>query len=272
MKEQVRSLFLNAGWEPYGEAGETQYFKRNAVKLSATVGAAPAQGGKTVITYGSEQLSADLPVPPKSDRVQYSDPQVSFDVPGTVVDVDKFYRDALGKRGWKATTDKPIEISIYQVLIFRNQPKDLIELKMKDLDDGRTRVLAEFQTAAQVEEMDRRLKAEAERMERERNKPKPKVAIALPPDAADVEANEGRLEFTVGKGQAKATVEALRKDLATDGWKEANATIDDMVGHVTLTKGDLSLSLTYVETGILPSEVTIDAIGAELVQGKAEAE
>jgi hypothetical protein len=50
-KEACRKLLLAEGWVPYGAAGDTQSFKQNAVRLSATVSSAPAQGGKTMISY-----------------------------------------------------------------------------------------------------------------------------------------------------------------------------------------------------------------------------
>ncbi|MCE9555766.1 MAG: hypothetical protein K8T91_20660, partial [Planctomycetes bacterium] len=43
-----KKLLLEKGWQPYGTAGDVQFFKQNAVRLTANVAAAPAQGGKTM--------------------------------------------------------------------------------------------------------------------------------------------------------------------------------------------------------------------------------
>src|SRR4051812_2610060 len=58
-KDACRKLFLAEGWQPYGSAGDTQSFKQNAIVIGATVSSAPAQGGKTMISYSTELVSAD---------------------------------------------------------------------------------------------------------------------------------------------------------------------------------------------------------------------
>lgn len=62
--EATRKLLLNTGWEPFGAnsnppENEMLTFKRNAVQVSAFIGVAPAQGGKTSIMLSTLQLSAD---------------------------------------------------------------------------------------------------------------------------------------------------------------------------------------------------------------------
>ena len=37
---------LKPRWQPYGKAGDTLFFKQNAVRLAARIAAAPAQGGQ----------------------------------------------------------------------------------------------------------------------------------------------------------------------------------------------------------------------------------
>ncbi len=61
--EAIRALLTARGWQPYGTAGDSHFFKQNAVKLTARCAVAPAQGGKTVIQLSSELLSVDLPAP-----------------------------------------------------------------------------------------------------------------------------------------------------------------------------------------------------------------
>jgi hypothetical protein len=48
----------------------------------------------------------------------------------------------------------------------------------------------------------------------------PKVAVTLPPDAKDVKQTKDEIKFSVGKGKAKAAVEALRAQFREAGWKE----------------------------------------------------
>src|SRR5262249_11226177 len=69
----LRALLTAKGWEPYGAAGDSLYFKKNAVRLSAWPSTAPAQGGKTVIQFGTTLMSVDLPAPPKLIDAAYAD-------------------------------------------------------------------------------------------------------------------------------------------------------------------------------------------------------
>ncbi|HWA97115.1 MAG TPA: hypothetical protein VG713_01420, partial [Pirellulales bacterium] len=56
-KQTCQKLLLAQGWQPYGTAGDSLFFKQNAVRLLATISAAPAQGGKTMLTYSTELMS-----------------------------------------------------------------------------------------------------------------------------------------------------------------------------------------------------------------------
>ncbi len=265
--DACRKLLVAQGWQPYGTAGNTQFFKQNAVRLAATVSAAPAQGGKTVIDYNAVLMSVDLPAPADTDQLQYADvtTQLSFDSKATEHDIADFYRKTLAKADWKATTENPFKIDFKDMLIFRNPQKDMLTLEMRGVD-GKTRVSLKHQLAAQVAEIDGQLKAEAERRKAERSKPLPKLMVALPPDAKDVKLTKNRIEFQVAAGQAKAVVESWRKQFAKDGWKEEVAALEGMAGSISFNKESQGLSVFYSDTGFLPAEVTIQATGVELEQ------
>jgi hypothetical protein len=226
---------------------------------------APNEAGKSLINFSSELMSADLPAPPDALSVQYSDSvkQLSFDSPKTMEEVDAYLRQELGLRGWKPTTETPVKIDFRYFVIYRNPEKELIDVTFTNVD-GKTRVLARYQTAAEVEEEDRRAKEAAERMAKEANKPKPKVALKLPAEAAGVEATANRIEFTVKVGQGKVAADAIRKQLADAGWKETRATLEPMFGDLELTKDGNTISLNYIESGILAPEITITGISVEL--------
>src|SRR5204862_4964768 len=63
---ECRKLVLAEGWEPYGSAGDINYYKRNGIRLQLGVVSAPAQGGKTMITFLREQISSDIPASPNA--------------------------------------------------------------------------------------------------------------------------------------------------------------------------------------------------------------
>ena len=265
----VRELLSADGWEPYGVAGDSQFFKQNAVQLTATVATAPAQQGKTMISYSMSMLSLEIPLPPGADRAQYTDspPQLSFDVKQSMEDVTGFYRQSLRNHGWKATTDELIKIGFRYFVIFRNAQKDLLELRLSTFED-KTRGLVQFSTAAEVAVREKKAEAELERKNAEANKPKPKLSVRLPLTAMHVQAEPNEIEFTVRAGIAKATAEDLQKQLHTAGWKTEDAMLEGMFGTVSLRNGRQSVSLTYVDSGVLPAEVTISSIDVALEVAK----
>lgn len=268
-KEQTadacRKLLLAKGWQPYGMAGDVLFFKQNAVRLAARISTAPAQGGKTVVDYSTELMSADLPAPADTIGLQYADvnTQLFFDVTTGKQEIIDFYRPTLAKAGWEATTENPIKIDFKNVLIFRNPIKDMLTLEMSDVD-GKTRVLLKYQSAAEVAEIEQRIKANFERQKAEENKPLPKLVVALPTGATNLQQAKNRIEFQLPAGKARAAVEAWQKQLAKDGWKEKVSVIEDMAGSISFTKGSQDISVTYSDTGFLPAEVTVHATNVEL--------
>src|SRR4029450_3071119 len=92
---------------------------------------------------------------------------------------------------------------------------------------GKLLVSVRFQSAAEIAELDRRIKEEAPEVRAaaeakaakeakeaaelaEKNKV-PKVAVTLPADAEDVKQTNDQIKFVVGKGKAKAAVECFRR-------------------------------------------------------------
>ena len=97
----------------------------------------------------------------------------------------------------------------------------------------------------------------------------PKVAVTLPADAKDVKQTNDSIKFTLGKGKAKAAVEALRKQFRDAGWKEGHASMEKMAGTILFSKEDgPSLNITYSDTGFMPTEVSVSAFRAELEAAK----
>jgi hypothetical protein len=277
-KEECRKLLLAAGWRPYGSAGDTEWFKQNAVRLSATVGSAPAQGGKTMITFGSELMSADLPAPDNAEDLRFAEKELSFESPATKEEVTNFYRQTLGQAKWQPTLEKLVDIDEKPTMIFRNPAKDMITLSFARASEGHSAVALLYQTSAEIDELERQLKAkepelkaEMKRREAEQakefaeaHKPAPKISVSLPSGLDGMEQSADTIKFNVGHGKARALVENLSKQFVADGWKQDVATLDAMAGAISLSKEKMSLTVNYTDTGFTPAEVNISAIGAEL--------
>jgi hypothetical protein len=278
--DACRNLLLAQGWVPYGGAGDSATFKQNAVLVTATVSSAPAQGGKTMIQYTTQQMSADIPAPPNVEDLRYADepPELTFETVENQNAVVDFYRKTLATAGWKSTMDHMVDVDEKPTMIFRNPAKDMLTLSLPSASGGKLYVSVLFQSAAEIAELDRKMKemapkiraaAEAKAAKEaaeaaERNKV-PKVAVALPADAKDVKETKDEIKFTVGHGKAKAAVESLRAQFREAGWKEDVASLEDMAGAVSFSKEDgQSVTINYTDTGFMPTELSISGMRVEL--------
>jgi hypothetical protein len=279
--DACRNLFLAQGWVPYGIAGDSAFFKQNANLATVTVSSAPAQGGKSMIQYSNQLISADIPAPPNVENLRYVDepPELTFATAGNQQDaIVDFYRKTLAAPGWQSTLDHTVAVDDKPTMIFRNPAKDMLTLSIPGVLHDKLLFSVRFQSAAEIAELDRRIKEEAPKLRAaaeakaakeagelaERNKVE-KVAVTLPADATDVKQTKDQIKFTVGKGKAKAAVESLRTQFRDAGWKENFAALAGMSGAASFSKGDgQSVSLTYSDTPIGPSEVNLSAMRAEL--------
>jgi hypothetical protein len=284
--DACRNLFVAQGWVPYGTAGDSAMFKQNANLVTATVSSAPAQGGKTMIQYSSQLISADIPAPPNVEDLRYVDepPELTFATANQDAIVD-FYRKTLAAAGWKSTMEKLVDVDEKPTMIFRNPAKDMLTLSMSGARGDKLGVSVRFQSATEIAERDRKIKelapklrAEAEAKAAkeateaaelaEKNKP-PKVAVTLPAGAKDVKETNDSIKFTLGKGKAKAAVESLRAQFRSAGWKEDVASMEKMAGTLSFSKeGGPSITITYSDTGFMPTEVSVSAFRAELEAAK----
>jgi hypothetical protein len=275
-REECRKLLTAQGWEPYGSAGDVNFYKQKLVRLTASVSVAPAQGNQTMISYSREQMHADLPAPANAKSMQYADTTktVHFDVPEAPDAIAAFYRTKLESQGWKATTENLIKDDFKSFMIFRNEPKDMLTLELRKVEDF-SRGSLQFMTAAEVAEMDRRLDEQRAKREAEKKaaaeKPLPKITIAVPADAKDVKKSAAEIEFQLEPGRAQAVAEGWRKTFLAEGYKEENAgQVKDKFGLVSFEKDEQRLTISYTDTGVVPAEIELRARGVELVAETAK--
>ena len=173
--------------------------------------------------------------------------------------------------------DKMVDVDEKPTMIFRNPAKEMLTLAISGVLGGKLLVSVRFQSAAEIAELDRRIKEEAPKLRAaaeakaakeaaelaERSKV-PKVAVTLPADAKDVKQTKDEIKFTVGKGKAKAAVESFRKQFRDAGWKEDVASLERMAGTLSFSKDDQHVTITYSDTGFMPTEVSVSAMRAEL--------
>src|SRR5882757_1815470 len=285
--DACRNLFVAQGWVPYGDAGDSAIFKQNANLVTATVSSAPAQGGKTMIQYSSQLISADIPAPQGVEDLRYGDepPELTFGTTQNQDAIVDFYQKTLAAAAWKSTMEKLVDVDEKPTMIFRNPAKDMLTLSLPGARGGNLGVSVRFQSGAEIAERDRKRKEAAPKLRAaaqakaaqevkeaaelaERNKV-PKVAVSLPADAKDVKQTNDSIKFTVGKGKAKAAVESLRTQFRDAGWKEDVASLERMAGTLLFSKGDgQSVNITYSDTGFMPTEVSVSAMRVEFEAAK----
>jgi len=284
--DACRNLLVAQGWVPYGDAGDSAVFKQNANLVTATVSSAPAKGGKTVIQYSNQLISADIPTPPNVEDLRYVDepPELTFATTNQDAIVD-FYRKTLATSGWKSTMDHMVDVDEKPTMIFRDSTKDMLTLAATGVLRGKLLFSVRFQSATEIAERDRKRKEAAPKLRAaaeakaaqeakeaaelaERNKV-PTVAVTLPADAKVVKETKDSIKFTVGKGKAKAAVESFRTQFREAGWKEDVASMAAMAGTLLFSKeGGQRVNITYSDTGFMPSEVSLSAMRAELEAAK----
>jgi hypothetical protein len=281
--DACRNLFFAQGWVPYGTAGDSAFFKQNANLATVTVSSAPAQGGKTMIQYSNQLISADIPAPSNVEDLRYVDepPELTFKTAQNQDAIVDFYRKTLATASWKSTMDKMVDVDEKPTMIFRNPAKDMLTLAASGVLRSKLLFSIRFKSAAEIAERDRKIKEAAPKLRAaaeakaakeakeaaelaERNKVA-KVAVTLPADAKDVKETNDSIKFTVGKGRAKAAVESFRTQFREAGWKEDVASMAGMAGTLLFSKeGGPSVTITYSDTGFMPTEVSLSAMRAEL--------
>ena len=56
----------------------------------------------------------------------------------------------------------------------------------------------------------------------------------------------------------------MRKQFLDAGWKEDMATLDAMAGALSFSRTRQSLTISYTDTGVMPTEVTISSMRGDL--------
>ena len=267
MREQCDQMLLDLGWKPYGSAGDTRYFKQNAIMLHSDVSTHEARPGKTFISYRTELLSADLPMLLDYEDPRYNDSQkkVTFDCPkADLTKVASFYSQELSEQGWKPTTTEPAQIDDKTFVIFRNQPGDMIELEFEHFRDV-CRVSVEHSTADEVAALERRIKEEAQQraaaLAANNNRSMRNVAIPIPGKASKVtQEDDESIDIVVAKGTANAVLKAWQKHFKEAGWQVNQAVFEEQDSYLELSKGEPAIDVSAFDSGFEPN-VTISVRG-----------
>lgn len=267
--KEIRETMTAAGWRPYGGAGDSAYYRNNAVLAMISTQSAPAQGGATMVSCTVQMLSLELPAPEFADDFRYTDgtTAISFDCDKSAQEVAGYYRQALAPVGWQANTEKPIPIKWKQVTILRNDRQEMITLETHDFE-GRTRAKLDHQNAAEVAMESFRQSVEAGRVATYRDGEKPRVVV----DARGLPTPEHlrpyALRYVLDEGRGFAAGERLAANFAKQGWKAARTQADrPVIREWLLERGESQLHVLAVDAPKGVSWASVVGVGATLAPG-----
>lgn len=269
MREASAKLLAAQGWEPYGSAGLTRYYKRGTTRLLTTIQPEAGKPDRTMITFSGEAMSADIPLPPGTEEVQYTDSakRLGFLTALSPEGVTEFYRKALAPTGWFTKMPKPEKTDFQYEFIFRSPADEMILINMTPTS-GKLRTMVTYSTAEEVAAEKQRvatgMAALKDKLAREASAPKPKVTISLPTGTQSKALTKQDLKLNLPAGKAKSAVESLRDELLASGWKETNASLDPAGGTVNLSRESHSLTILYMDPGFMPAEITVTPLGVEI--------
>ena len=205
---------------------------------------------------------------------------LSIEVDMTPAVLADFYKAALGKAGWRATTGKPVKIDFDEVMIFRNDEKDIVTLKMHPFE-GKLNAVIVQQTEAEYDEIIRLAKAEQLQRKAEAAQYAMKAAandrdvvrISIPSGATQLKRTSDRIDFKIAAGSGKGAVEAIYADLIKNGWTGDAKPLEAIGGSVIVSKklgARATVAIIYVDTGAADAEIAISAVGANFESPKAK--
>ncbi len=271
--QQCRQLLEADGWQWFGETTVTFFMRQNAVRLQVMCSTSPGQSNRTAIQFSTEQMSSSLPIIADLVRIDYSDSTMRLGGDSRLAEEPflAMYRKLLESEGWQATTDQPIKIDFRRHLIFRNESSELAELAFSPFE-SLTRFDLKFMSAAQVEKENKQAKlmaaAAIQKRKAEQAKLENPVVLSIDrPEAATAKQAGGQsVDFSVRSGTARSVMTKWLESRKTEGWT-VKATVDTReVGQVTLTHGDQTLDLSWVDPGFIAGEISIRTSAAYRLQ------
>lgn len=262
--KSCRDVLQKDGWEWFGETTASFYMRKNAVRIQIMCSESPTQEGQSMIQVSAEQMSSTLPIVPGLVRVDYTEQtgRLDGDSKLSTDELTAQLRKALEQDGWTATTEAPVKVDFRETTIFRNATDELVELSIYQFDDL-SRFEMQYRTAEQVAAENQLAKAAAEKakekMAADQDRLDNPVAIVIEPlESATLNDSEPQvLEFTAASGKARSIVTRWLDKQKAAGW-DVEADIEAKeAGDYTLTKGDQALTISFLDPGFIPAEITI---------------
>lgn len=268
--DSVERTLKESGWQkfaaPNSGARENDQIRMMSLKrgmqgLSVSVMLAPAQNNATSVQYAVLPLKTDLPFTKDASNIEYSPDKPVLSLV-TAEPIDKtldFYRKEFGARGWSLWSEKTNgkqaagepsgivhERGAYAHYISDKNPAVTLVLTLQKADGGKSKVEIKEWPASMLASIHQAyLNGD--------NSHAPLTDITRLPrlPGAQEQADRSSQDRVVysAPGSVTDTVEATRKLLAADGWKEYIAPLEKRGGTLlAFKKGGQGLSVSFTMT------------------------
>lgn len=262
-QKACRSALEKDGWEWFGETTVSFYMRKNAIRIQVMCSESPMEKGQSMIQVSAEQMSSTLPIIPDLVRVDYTESTARLDGDSKLSTDELMAKlwKALEKTGWTATTEKPLKIDFRETLIFRNSKDELVDLSIHQFE-SLSRFEMKYMTAEQVAAEDKLAQAAAKKakkkMEAEKERLENPVAIAIElPESTTLDESQPQvLECKASSGKAKSVVTKWIAKQKGAGWTVESTVDTKEIGDYTLTKDGQTISVSFVDPGFIPAEIT----------------
>ena len=273
-KAECEKLLLADGWQPYGILGDMRCYKKNAVQIKTSVVSAPAQGGKTMITYHSEQLSADIPLMPGADKFRVIDStgRWDFETKASEAAVSPLLSQG-ARRSRLAGHDGQDHRDQWQEHGHLPQCAEGHDHAGDEdgLWRGESRISLFHQSATTVAEIDRKLDAQAEARKAKMKAEAAKPAVVFVPASATVVSQTGNeIKFTMRAGTARALAQTWGDKYHETGWLQERGGYEGGRGRWAFKREGQTLVFVYTDEGGAPAEVTVTSTGIPLERGSGQ--
>lgn len=163
--QAMREALLADAWEYYGAGdGQVAHYRRHAIRLSVRSNPAPGQSDLSMLSLNAELLSAEIPNLPGIEDLQLDLPAQSlrFAYEGTVAELIEAYDFVARAEGWTRSLETPSRIEGKLVMTWRNTERDMLRVDYAEPRRGQQNVILSYQSRRQIDDMNRRLDAQAE--------------------------------------------------------------------------------------------------------------
>lgn len=249
-------------------------FIQNGMELWASVGAAPAQDGKTSVQYSALLLPADMPMYADGRQVEFDsfEPYLSYQTEADTDTLIDFYREQMPATGWTEMADAAAATEAQAALFFAHEAQNLaLMLEILPGDGQQTVTLRSFEADEMLALQDEADTADTDNTEDSGDTPSDVmpgsvdvVNLPIAADATGVDYDDlsEQIIYT-SPSDIETLTDFYRQALAEQGWQENEvfSYVDETFASLEFEQDDASLTVDMFNYGSGETEVTLYGYG-----------